>query len=131
MNQPNDSLTISSVPYLQRMSYNNTPSTTRSRLTSPGHDTLQIMAESIPASESTFVGVEGLVESQDWWLRDQSNLAVGFDNWMGGWANEDLSGVGNSNLNDISMGDLSGFFMGGNDGGKTNAVEYQDDEWYG
>jgi hypothetical protein len=28
------------------------------------------------------------VESQDWWLRDQASLAVGFDNW------ESLGSVG-------------------------------------
>lgn len=28
-----------------------------------------------------FGGVDALVESQDWWLRDQASLALGFDNW--------------------------------------------------
>ena len=30
-----------------------------------------------------FGGVDTLLENQDWWLKDQANLAVGFDNWMG------------------------------------------------
>merc|ERR1712000_469923 len=33
-------------------------------------------------SPTMFGGVEALVESQDWWLRDQASLAIGFDNWM-------------------------------------------------
>jgi hypothetical protein len=33
-----------------------------------------------------FSGVENLVEeSQDWWLRDQSALALGMENWGEGW----------------------------------------------
>ncbi|KAB8297819.1 hypothetical protein EYC80_001617 [Monilinia laxa] len=31
-----------------------------------------------------FGGVEQLVQSQDWWLRDQASMAAGFENWMGG-----------------------------------------------
>lgn len=42
-----------------------------------------------------FGGVESLVEeSQDWWLRDQSALALGFDNWVDpavDWTNMDTS----------------------------------------
>lgn len=29
-----------------------------------------------------FGGIDALVESQDWWLRDQASLAIGFENWM-------------------------------------------------
>lgn len=40
-----------------------------------------------------FGGVDSLVEeSQDWWLRDQFQLAVGFENWMD--PNMDWSGLG-------------------------------------
>jgi hypothetical protein len=40
-----------------------------------------------------FGGVDSLVEeSQDWWLKDQSALALGFDNWID--ANTDWAGLG-------------------------------------
>lgn len=60
------------------------------------------------------VGLFGQVEalsandatSQDWWLRDQAQIAVGFDNWGGGIAN---SGVGLGSLTDtISTPGLDG-----------------------
>ena len=42
-----------------------------------------------------FGGVDSLVEeSQDWWLKDQSALALGFDNWIdtgGDWSGMSLS----------------------------------------
>lgn len=42
------------------------------------------MAEAQPAPAVLFGGVEALVEeSQDWWVRDQSVLAMGFNNWTG------------------------------------------------
>lgn len=64
-----------------------------------------------------FGGVESLVEeSQDWWLKDQSALALGFDNWgETGWSGlgEDVpGGVGGggaaatSNGFGYSMGDV-------------------------
>lgn len=30
-----------------------------------------------------FGGIEAFAETQDWWLRDQASLALGFDNWDG------------------------------------------------
>ena len=48
-----------------------------------------------------FGGVESLVEeSQDWWLKDQSSLALGFDNWLDpstDWAGLGLSSSGGLN----------------------------------
>lgn len=42
------------------------------------------MAEAQPAPAVLFGGVDALVEeSQDWWVRDQSVLAMGFNNWTG------------------------------------------------
>ena len=47
-----------------------------------------------------FGGVDSLVEeSQDWWLKDQSALALGFDNWVDGstdWAGLGLSPANNA-----------------------------------
>jgi len=82
-----------------------------------------------------FGGVDALVESQDWWLRDQASLAIGFDNWMGNPAMELNDGGGGANrvMNGGGMDPMagvgSGFFMQptngrGNDG-------FGDDEWYG
>ena len=51
-----------------------------------------------------FGGVESLVEeSQDWWLKDQSTLALGFDNWID--AGTDWAGLGlGSNFGNGSNG---------------------------
>lgn len=56
---------------------NNSPLTSGNRQVSPS---------------TLFGGVEQLVQSQDWWLRDQANLAVGFENWMGGGGNGIVGG---------------------------------------
>ena len=81
-----------------------------------------------------FGGVDALVESQDWWLRDQASLAIGFDNWMGNPAMELNDGgngtnrVMNGGAMDPIAGIGTGFYMPptngrGNDG-------FGDDEWY-
>ena len=48
-----------------------------------------------------FGGVDSLVEeSQDWWLKDQSALALGFDNWVdpgSDWASLGISTAGGNN----------------------------------
>ncbi|RDW80481.1 putative pathway-specific regulatory protein nit-4 [Coleophoma crateriformis] len=95
-----------------------------------------------------FGGVDALVESQDWWLRDQASLAMGFDNWMGGDQNgSNTSGVPgllnngngnppgpavNENGSGVSVGTLAengGFYMGANENGKRESG-FSDDEWY-
>lgn len=44
-----------------------------------------------------FGGVESLVEeSQDWWLKDQSALALGFDNWVDGGTDWGIQGLGSN-----------------------------------
>jgi hypothetical protein len=38
-------------------------------------------------------------ESQDWWLQDQSALALGLENWGEGWAgNQFVSGSGDGEM---------------------------------
>jgi len=50
---------------------------------------------------TVFGGVEALVASQDWWLRDQANLAIGFDNWeLAGLNGSGINGSGSGNGND-------------------------------
>tara|TARA_R110002060_G_scaffold59038_1_gene68942 strand:- start:606 stop:854 length:249 start_codon:yes stop_codon:yes gene_type:complete len=81
-----------------------------------------------------FGGVEALVESQDWWLRDQASLAIGFDNWMS--AGSDLTagaGTGQPGLNGSASAEIdqmtgSGYYMPPNVNGKRN--DGFDDEWY-
>ena len=133
INTPSE-LLLSSVPYPR---YN--PSAASSRPTfTPANDVR--CSDSVVMSESTsgtrqvspstmFGGVDALVESQDWWLRDQASLPVGFDNWMGGDINGGNAG-GNGNGNDMAgMG--SGFYMPSNNGNPNNNTSggYIEDDW--
>lgn len=67
-----------------------------------------------------FGDVNALVESQNWWLKDQTSLAVGFDNWgsMEGLDGSAMAGMGNN------------FFMPGNGTGNLSGAGFGDDEWY-
>jgi hypothetical protein len=69
-------------------------------------------------SPTTLFGGQGAMgEGQDWWLRDQASLAVGFDNW------EDLGSVGGE----------GGFFMGdasGLDDSPRMAGSGSQEDWY-
>jgi len=84
-----------------------------------------------------FGGVDALVESQDWWLRDQASLAVGFDNWMGVGNNVDLSNGQNSQINmnsnstdiDAMTGMGAGFYMPPTGNRNGGCDSYGDDEW--
>ena len=129
MNIPNESL-ISSIPF-PRQSFN-TPSTSRRTMT-PSNDLPRSNSGVTEASNSMtrqvspntmFGGVDALVESQDWWLRDQASLAVGFDNWMG-------VGTGNGNGTSTDLepmaGISSGFYMRPN--GSTGVDGFGDDDW--
>jgi hypothetical protein len=111
------------------------------------HSDSAVMSDATSASTSMtrqvspstiFGGVDALVESQDWWLRDQASLAVGFDNWMGGGNNADMSGAANSGINisgsaaDIDA--MTGFYVppnlnrGGRPGGGGGDI-YREDDW--
>ena len=66
-----------------------------------------------------FGGVDSLVEeSQDWWLKDQSALALGFDNWID--ANTDWAGLGLSST--FGTGDNAASEFNGNDVSTMSAV---------
>jgi hypothetical protein len=139
MNIPNEP-SVASVPYTR---YNPSAATSRTNFTPanelPKSDSL-VMSEGASTSarqvspSTLFGGVDALVESQDWWLRDQANLVMGFDNWMGG----DMNG-GNPGLNaNVSMaGDIdtmagmgSGFYMPPPNGVR-GTDGYGDDDWSG
>lgn len=88
---------VTAVPYAK---YNPSAAASRSNIT-PANDLPRSnsfwMSEAAPATQlgptTIFDGVDALVESQDWWLRDQASLAMGFDNWMNGDLNAGNPGV--------------------------------------
>ena len=89
MNIQNESL-ISSVPY-GHYSYNNGTSGAAPNQELTRADSATMSEATASHSQSVtrqvspstmFGGIDALVESQDWWLRDQASLVIGFDNWM-------------------------------------------------
>ncbi|KAK6586812.1 hypothetical protein PZA11_000102 [Diplocarpon coronariae] len=91
LNMPNAPL-LPSVPYTGH-TYNSSISSASRSVTAPSNDLPCADSGVVPEGSgpmarrvtpsTMFGGVEALVESQDWWLRDQASLAVGFENWMG------------------------------------------------
>jgi hypothetical protein len=66
-----------------------------------------------------FGGVDSLVEeSQDWWLKDQSALALGFDNWID--AGTDWAGLGLGST--FGIGDNAAGGFSGNGVSTTSAL---------
>jgi hypothetical protein len=126
---PNESVMNIASNFLQRQSYTissehsspvQQPSTTQppvtqgSRQLSPG---------------TLFGGVDALVESQDWWLRDQASLAVGFENWGG--LDGDM-GLGNVGTTGGALNGVDGYFlMGNNTGGSPGLGGFGTEEWFG
>ena len=125
---PQPAVSSSTSPYSGRPislsdAYNMSTSTSRSASQQAPDSTTA--PEEPPASTSAtftrrispstlFGGVEMLVESQDSWLRDQANLPVGFENWMG---------IG-------SAGQNAEFFMGESD--RRSETRYTlEDTWPG
>jgi hypothetical protein len=133
---PNESL-LSSLPHTR---YNTSGVTSRSNFT-PTNDMSR--SDSVVMSEPTstrqvspstiFGGVDALVESQDWWLRDQASLAMGFDNWMSGDPNGGnlMNGNGNGNIGDFDpmTGMTSGFYMLPNNANRGGSEGNVEDDW--
>ncbi len=107
-------------PYSQHHQYNSMPDPLPSSL--GPQQTPSCKTSSAPSPSKMFGGVDALVESQNWWLRDQASMAVEFDNW-GLMDGADLSGMSGPGMN----GD---FFMPGNGNGNLNGGLYGDDESY-
>ena len=138
MSIPNEPL-ISSVPYTR---YNTSAATSRSTFT-PANDLAR--SDSFATSEPTstrqvspttlFGGVDALVESQDWWLRDQASLAMGFDNWMSGdmsGGSPGVNGTGNANSGRGDMNAMAGMGSGFHmplSGSNPGIEGYGDDDW--
>ncbi len=155
MAQPVKSL-ISTVAY-PRHSYNVGPILSRNTTMTPNGELSRNSSGVISEASgqmtrqvspnTMFGGVDALVESQDWWLRDQASLVLGFDNWMG-VNGGDISGglsdsqAGNANPMDAdSIAEIgAGFYMVRNSNGHGNLngnghihrggdMSYGDDDW--
>ena len=132
---------LSSIPY-PRHPYTNTNPSSRSTMTPSNELPRTNSGVTSEASGSMtrqvspntmFGGVDALVESQDWWLRDQASLAIGFDNWMGNPAAEMNNGA--NATNSISSGEMmdpmagigAGFYMPPSNGQGNEG--FGDDDW--
>jgi hypothetical protein len=120
--------------------------------TSPAGSTTQ--QQSVNSSSATsahdspsqlFGGVDALIrEGQDWWLRDQSQLALGFDNWNiteadVAWLNSTTAaGGGSLGSGFVSTGagvagngnGVGGVGMNGVNGYGGAMCAYNEEEWY-
>jgi hypothetical protein len=76
-------------------------------------------------SPSTIFGsADALVESQDWWLRDQASMALGFDNW-------EITGMNgmNGNGNGTSSSSISGIGFYISPVENRGSDVYNDEDW--
>ncbi|CZT45451.1 probable pathway-specific regulatory protein nit-4 [Rhynchosporium secalis] len=135
MNMPSQPIS-STIPYA-RHSYNTSASSMTKPTMSPNNGTPRndsgVTSEASGSTRQVspsaiFGGVDALVESQDWWLRDQASLALGFDNWMSTGtdltSNETtLPGSGPAEMAN------SGYYMPPNLNRKREDA-FGDDDWY-
>jgi hypothetical protein len=105
-------------PYLPQQHYTMTNSGTNSLSQT---QSASAMASSAGSPSMIFGGVDALVESQNWWLKDQASLAVGFDNWgsMEGLDGTGMAGLGSNN-----------FFIPSSGSGDLKGVGFGDEDWY-
>jgi hypothetical protein len=76
-----------------------------------------------------FGGVDALVGSQDWWLKDQTSLALGFDNWGGLDPADDNTGV-TGGVSSSMPGISGGYFMPVSVTANVTSSGFGDDDWY-
>ena len=120
--------------------------------TSPASSTTQRQSVDSSSATSTydspsqlFGGVDALIrEGQDWWLRDQSQLALGFDNWNlteadVAWLNSTTATAGGSlGSRFVGMGagvagngnGVGGVGVSGINGYGGAMCVYNEEEWY-
>lgn len=149
---PSDATSIA-YPRIQQSDLTSTPqSTSQTR----HHGSIDTTSAATPNSQGNspsqfFNGVDQLVrEGQDWWLRDQSQLASGFDNWnfsdadlawLNGSAASPVGGtnagaMGNGNGAGGSGGEFGrngvggGGAVGGLNGYGSALNAYDENEWY-
>jgi hypothetical protein len=115
---PPESAMKLTTPYLPQQHYTMTDSGTNSlsKLQSAS-----AMTSSAGSPSMMFGGVEALVESQNWWLKDQASLAVGFDNW-GSMEGVDGTGMADPRSNN--------FFIPNSGSGNLNETGFGDEDWY-
>jgi hypothetical protein len=122
---PPDSAFQIATPYQQRAQYimpDSVPSTLAQQ-----QNVAPAISSAAPSPSMMFGGVDALVESQNWWLRDQASLAVGFENWVG------IEGTGEGN--GIS-GASDAFYLPGTGNGtgtgnnNMNGNGYGEGEWF-
>lgn len=136
MSLPPDTALQLAQPYSQRHNYTVSPHQNSSTQAGSSGTTPSGTLTRQVSPSTMFGGVDALVESQDWWLRDQATLAVEFSNWGGDLGssisgNGDGSGNGSlSNGNSNGIGDLNGNFLFGNGGNLGDIGGLGDDEWY-
>ncbi|ESZ97715.1 fungal specific transcription factor domain-containing protein [Sclerotinia borealis F-4128] len=94
---------VSAYPMYANPAQSFSPSITNAPNTSSNSPLVSVNRQVSPST--LFGGVEQLVQSQDWWLRDQANLVMGFGNWIGGGYNVGGHGHGHSHSHSLS-GDL-------------------------
>lgn len=131
MSLPPDSAMQLAQPYSQRHAYpmnsQNAQSHT-SATSAPGATARQV------SPSTMFGGVDALVESQDWWLRDQAMLAVDFNNWDGDLSHSASSPGSNNNAamnnNGNGMMNMNDNFMFGNGGNIGGMGSLGEDDWY-
>jgi hypothetical protein len=102
MNLPPENATQLATPYLPQQHYTMAESSSKSL--SQTQRASAMTSSSVGSPSMMFGGVEALVESQNWWLKDQASLAVGFDNYN--------------------------FFMPSNGSGNLKGIGFGDDDWY-
>lgn len=85
----------------------------------PSQQNIPSLTSAAQSPSMVLGGVDALVESQNWWLKDQTSLAVGFDNWE---SMEGLDGNGMAGVN-------SNFLIPGSGSGNLSGPGFGDDEW--
>ncbi|KAH6676612.1 fungal-specific transcription factor domain-containing protein [Halenospora varia] len=141
LNAASDSV-VSALPYTRNHYSNHSTSTSRSTATPVGEpprnnsgitsDSSGTMTRQV-SPNTMFGGVEALVEAQDWWLRDQASMVVGFENWMSTGASEPVGTAAGPSANITSpesrnQGAVgSNYFLNSN--GTRNSESYGDEEW--
>ncbi|KAH8809089.1 fungal-specific transcription factor domain-containing protein [Xylogone sp. PMI_703] len=110
---------------------------------SPAHDfavseagsTASLPRQISPSQMLGGMSDDGLAQSQDWWLRDQANLAAGFENWDGRGGTES-SGVADEEFSGMS-GAAQAYYMNtgnpvpSNGSGSLKRNRRPNEEWYG
>lgn len=81
---------------------------------SAAHKPSHSLPMNLPNAQSLFGGIESLMqESQDWWYKDQNQLAQGFDNWNGpssDWASMTGVQLGTDGVDHVTNAELEGLF---------------------